>query len=116
LIEKIAELLALELITGEKILSMAGDGSFIPIYLHKVGILIGEDEFGMKKGFSSKSRVGFNLPGMDIFDQCGKMLGSMFTLWNELPYSTGAQQSKIFLTTLTFDFRPMACDLWLLPY
>ena len=54
MIEKVAELLALELITGEKIMSMAGDGSFIPIYLHKVGILIGEDEFGMKTGFSSK--------------------------------------------------------------
>jgi len=34
-----------------------------------VGIKIGEDEFGMKIGFSSKLGVGFNLLGMDIFDQ-----------------------------------------------
>lgn len=40
---------------------MVGDGSFIPIYLHRVDIKLGEDGFGMKIGFSSK--LGFNLLG-----------------------------------------------------
>jgi len=48
---------------------VVGDGSFIPIYLHTVGMRIGEDEFGMKIGFSSKLGVGFNLLGMDVFDR-----------------------------------------------
>jgi len=67
--DKVAEILDINLTEGEKVLAVVGDGSFIPIYLHKVGIKIGEDEFGMKIGFSSKLGVGFNLLGMDIFDQ-----------------------------------------------
>ncbi|GAF93340.1 unnamed protein product [marine sediment metagenome] len=67
--DKVAEILDIDLTAGEKILSVVGDGSFIPIYLHTVGIRIGEDEFGMKIGFSSKLGVGFNLLGMDIFDR-----------------------------------------------
>ena len=50
-------------------LTVVGDGSFIPIYLHIVGMRIGEDEFGMKIGFSSKLGVGFNLLGMNPFDR-----------------------------------------------
>ena len=30
---------------------------------------IGEDEFGMKIGFSAKLGVGFNLLGMNVFDR-----------------------------------------------
>lgn len=67
--DKVAEVLDIDLTAGEKILAVVGDGSFIPIYLHPVGIRIGEDEFGMKIGFSPKLGVGFNLLGMDIFDR-----------------------------------------------
>lgn len=67
--DKVAEILDITLMEGEKVLAVVGDGSFIPIYLHKVGIKIGEDEFGMKIGFSSKLGVGFNLLGMDVFDR-----------------------------------------------
>ncbi|MBW1691789.1 MAG: hypothetical protein JRJ70_13775 [Deltaproteobacteria bacterium] len=66
--EKVAEILDIDLIIGERVLAVVGDGSFIPIYLHKVDMRIGEDEFDMKIGFSSKLGVGFNLLGMDIFD------------------------------------------------
>jgi hypothetical protein len=62
-------LLGLDLLRGEKVLAVVGDGSFIPVYLHKVGMRIGIDEFAMKIGFSSKLGVGFNLLGMDIFDR-----------------------------------------------
>jgi hypothetical protein len=67
--EKVAEILDINLETGERVLAVVGDGSFIPLYLHKVGIRIGEDEFGMNIGFSPKLGVGFNLLGMDIFDR-----------------------------------------------
>ncbi|MCK4389157.1 MAG: hypothetical protein KAV83_02815 [Desulfobacterales bacterium] len=67
--DKVADILDINLTAGKKVLAVVGDGSFIPIYLHTVGIRIGEDEFGMKIGFSSKLGVGFNLLGMDIFDR-----------------------------------------------
>jgi len=67
--DKVAEVLDIDLITGEKVLAVVGDGSFIPVYLHITGIRIGDDEFGMKIGFSSKLGVGFSLLGMDIFDR-----------------------------------------------
>ena len=67
--DKVAEILDINLTAGEKVLAVVGDGSFIPIYLHPVGIRIGDDEFGMKMGFSPKLGVGFNLLGMDIFDR-----------------------------------------------
>ncbi|MEW6417361.1 MAG: hypothetical protein AB1480_04485 [Nitrospirota bacterium] len=40
---KVAEILDIDLISGEKVLAVVGNGSFIPIYLHTVGIRIGED-------------------------------------------------------------------------
>lgn len=67
--DKVAEILDISLTEGEKVLAVIGDGSFIPIYLHTVGMRIGEDEFSMKIGFSSKLGVGFNLLGMDVFDR-----------------------------------------------
>ena len=67
--DKVAEILDITLTKGVKVLAVVGDGSFIPIYLHTVGMRIGEDEFGMKIGFSSKLGVGFNLLGMNVFDR-----------------------------------------------
>jgi len=67
--DKVAEMLEINLTAGEKVLAVVGDGSFIPIYLHRVGIRIEDDEFDMRIGFSPKLGVGFNLLGMDIFDR-----------------------------------------------
>jgi len=67
--DKIAEILDIKLTDGKKIFAVVGDGSYIPVYLHKVGMRIGTDEFGTKIGFSPKLNVGFNLIGMDIFDR-----------------------------------------------
>jgi hypothetical protein len=67
--DKVAEMLEIKLTAGEKVLAVVGDGSFIPIYLHRVGIRIEDDEFDMRIGFSPKLGVGFNLLGMDIFDR-----------------------------------------------
>ena len=67
--DKVADLLDLKLLEGEKVLAVVGDGSFIPVFLHKVGMRLGTDEFSAKIGFSAKLGVGFNLLGMDIFDR-----------------------------------------------
>lgn len=67
--DKVADLLGLDLPRGERVMAVVGDGSFIPLYLHKVGIRLGPDEFAMKIGFSAKLGVGFNLLGMDLFDR-----------------------------------------------
>ena len=67
--DKVAEILEINLAAGEKVLAVVGDGTFIPIYLQTVGMRIGEDEFSMKIGFSSKLGGGFNLLGMDVFDR-----------------------------------------------
>jgi hypothetical protein len=67
--DKVSEMLEINLTAGEKVLAVVGDGSFIPIYLHRVGMRIEDDEFVMRIGFSPKLGVGFNLLGMDIFDR-----------------------------------------------
>jgi hypothetical protein len=67
--DKVADLLGVEIQAGRRMLAVVGDGSFIPFYLHKMGMRLGEDEFEMKVGFSAKLGVGFNLLGMDLFDR-----------------------------------------------
>ena len=67
--DKIAEILDIKLNECERQFAIVGDGSYIPIYFHKVGMRLGTDEFGMKIGFSPKLNVGFNLIGMDVFDR-----------------------------------------------
>jgi len=67
--DKVAELLGIEIYEGKRMLAIVGDGSFIPFYLHKLQMRLGEDEFAMEVGFSSKLGVGFNLLGMDLFDR-----------------------------------------------
>ena len=67
--DKIAALLNLDVLRGKRMLAVVGDGSFIPFYLHKVGVKLREDEFTMKIGFSPKLGVGFNILGMDLFDE-----------------------------------------------
>ena len=67
--DKVAELLGIKLEEGKRMLAVVGNGSFIPLYLHKVQMKLEEDEFEMEIGFSAKLGVGFNLLGMDLFDR-----------------------------------------------
>ena len=67
--DKVADLLGIELTRGRRALAVVGDGSFIPLYLHRIEVKLGEDEFEMMMGFSAKLGVGFNLLGMDLFDR-----------------------------------------------
>lgn len=53
---------------GHRIHSMVGDGSMIPVYIHRIAVLIGPFEFPAHIGFSNRLGVGFNLLGrQDVF-------------------------------------------------
>jgi hypothetical protein len=67
--DKVAELLGIQLERGKRLLAVVGDGSFIPFYLHRVRMRLGEEEFEIEVGFSAKLGVGFNLLGMNLFDR-----------------------------------------------
>jgi hypothetical protein len=47
--------------TGNQIYLQVGDGSFIPIYLHKLEVQVGTQRLITQIGFSDKLGVGFNL-------------------------------------------------------
>lgn len=65
-----AERLGIRLEEGKKMMIVVGDGSFIPVYLHKITVQIGEEEFETEIGFSSHLGIGFNLMGRrGIFDR-----------------------------------------------
>ena len=60
-----ARLLGLELEQGQL---MVGDGSLIPVYIHRLPVRIGPVEIAARIGFSPRLGVGFNLLGrQDIF-------------------------------------------------
>lgn len=65
-----AEKAGLDYRAGKKLYIMVGDGSLIPVYLHKLEISIDEQRFQATVGFSEKLGVGFNLLGRaDIFSK-----------------------------------------------
>ncbi len=64
-----AERLGIKMNSGRRLMIVVGDGSFIPVYLHKLTVQIGEVEFMTEIGFSSHLGIGFNLMGRkDIFN------------------------------------------------
>src|SRR3989338_2333110 len=66
---KEADVLGLNYAKGRKIYSMVGDGSLIPVYLHKLSVKIGDVPFKASIGFSPRLGIGFNLIGRkDFFD------------------------------------------------
>ena len=66
----VADELGINYIRGRVTYSMVGDGSYIPIYLHKVPIKIGNIWLRAAIGFSSHLGVDINLLGQkDIFDR-----------------------------------------------
>jgi len=66
---KEAERLEVDIYKGRKMMVIVGDGSFIPVYFHKVIMKIGEVEFKAEVGFSERLGVGFNLLGRkDVFE------------------------------------------------
>ena len=55
---------------GRKVFVQVGDGSLIPVYLHKLPIQIGPNQFKATVGFSEKLGVRFHLLGReDVFER-----------------------------------------------
>ncbi len=67
---KIAEDLGFNWKTGTKIFVQVGDGTQIPVYLHKLTLQIGRIRFKSTIGFSDKLGVSFHLLGrQDVFER-----------------------------------------------
>lgn len=64
-----AEAIGIDYDRGKMIYVTVGDGSNIPVYLHKLPIAIGNISLSATIGFSPRLGVGFNLLGRkDIFE------------------------------------------------
>ncbi len=66
----IASDLGIDYSKGKITYSMVGDGGFIPVYLHRITIKLGQVKFRATIGFSSHLGADFNLIGQkDFFDR-----------------------------------------------
>jgi hypothetical protein len=55
--------------TGERILVKVGDGSLIPVFLHRIPVQIGPHRLEARMGFSNHLGIGFHLLGrLDVFE------------------------------------------------
>ena len=62
--------LGLDFKTGRRMYAQVGDGSLIPVFLHKLRLQIGHVQFKATVGFSEKLGVRFHLLGrQDVFDR-----------------------------------------------
>ena len=62
-----AQRIGINYMRGRKTLSMVGDGSLIPVYLHRLPVRIGSKDFRAAIGFSPRLGTGFNLLGRRDF-------------------------------------------------
>ena len=71
---KEAEGLGIEMKQGKRTMVVVGDGSYIPVYLFKIPVSIGDIEFIAEIGFFDRLGVGFNLLGrrdfFNVFKVC----------------------------------------------
>ena len=66
----VAEDLNLKLEEGRREYVTVGDGSLIIVYIHRLEIQIGDEEFEAGIGFSKQLGIGFNIIGRkDIFER-----------------------------------------------
>jgi len=62
-----ARQLGIRITSGKKTLATVGDGSKIPVYVHRLTVQLGLYRFKANIGFSSRLGVGFNLLGRRDF-------------------------------------------------
>ena len=68
--ESVIEFLGLELEDGYKEYVTVGDGSLIPVYMHRIVVQLALEEFDAMIGFSKQLGIGFNIIGRrDIFER-----------------------------------------------
>ena len=66
----VAELLGLNLESGEPSEMTVGDGDSLKVYIHKIKIICAGEEFIASIGFSKEIGIGFNIiERKDIFDK-----------------------------------------------
>ena len=58
-----AERLGIEYRAGRELMIVVGDGSYIPVFIHRLKIRIGEEEIEAEIGFSERLGIGFNVLG-----------------------------------------------------
>ncbi len=63
----IAEILDIKIEDGDKVLVTVGDGSLIPVYIHKLKIKFAGREFEARIGMSRKLGIGFDIIGRKDF-------------------------------------------------
>lgn len=67
---EVAQELGFDWRSGRKVHARVGDGSLIPVFLHKLAMQIGATRFLATLGFSGGLGVGFHLLGrLDVFNQ-----------------------------------------------
>ena len=55
--------------TGERLMVKVGDGSLIPVFMHRVPLQIGPHRLEARMGFSDRLGIGFHLLGrLDVFE------------------------------------------------
>ncbi len=65
-----AERLGIDIYSGKKQMITVGDGSLIPIYLHRLRVNLNDYEFEANIGFSDRLGIGFNILGRkDFFEE-----------------------------------------------
>ncbi len=65
-----ADVLKIDILKGKRIDVMVGDGSFIPVYFHKLDVKFAGKIFKANIGFSKRLGVEFNILGRkDFFDR-----------------------------------------------
>jgi len=63
----IAEILEIQIESGEKVLVTVGDGSLIPVYMHELKVKFAGKEFEARIGLSKKLGIGFDIIGRKDF-------------------------------------------------
>lgn len=72
--DSVARLLGIDWRAGRHMVAATIAGTMIHFYLHLVTLQIRRVRVSMDIGFSAELRVGFNLLGLDLFDQFNQVI------------------------------------------
>jgi hypothetical protein len=72
--DSVANLLGIDWPTGRPRAATVGTGAMIRFYLHPVTLQLRRVRINMDIGFSAELRIGFNVLGLDVFDQFNQVI------------------------------------------
>ena len=67
--DSVARLIGTDRRTGRAMVATVGTGAVIHFFLHPVTIQMRRVRLRLKVGFSAELRIGFNILGLDVFEQ-----------------------------------------------